>query len=294
MNTKRILVTGATGQQGGAVVRHLLKDPGFSVRALVRDPGKPAARELAKQGVELVSGDFDYPSSLERALEGTWGAFSVQNFFEAGYDGEIRQGKAFADAAKTAGVQHFIYSSVASADKNTGLPHFECKRQIEQYIPRLGFSFAILRPAFFMQNWYYFLREPILNGTIPLPCMPQTRLQQISTDDIGHCAALIFRDPNKWKGRTIELAGDELTMQRTAELFTRILGRTVKYIQVPWDQFRQQAGAEMTKMYRWFDEAGYIVDIPKLHQEFPFLATLEQVLRLQNWQSAETSARKAA
>ena len=294
MNTKTILVTGATGQQGGAVTRQLLKQPSFAVRALTRDPAKPAARALAQAGAEVIRGDLDDPASLEHALEGVYGVFSVQNFMEAGFDGEIRQGKLIADAAKAAGVQHFVYSSVVSADRHTGLPHFESKWQIEMHIGQSGLSHTILRPAFFMQNWYNYMREPILNGTLPLPLNPQTPLQQISVDDIGAFAALAFQNPSKWHGRTIELAGDELTMLRVAELLTRAAGRPVKYVQVPWEQFRQNAGEEMTKMYRWFNDMGYHVDMTGLRKEYPNLATLEKVLSEQDWTAVEARARKAA
>ena len=294
MNTKLILVTGATGQQGGAVARHLLKQPGFTVRALTRDSAKPAARELARAGAELFQGDLDDPASMDRALQGTWGVFSVQNFMETGFDGEIRQGKTLANAAKVAGVQHFVYTSVVSADKQTGLPHFESKWQIEQHIAHSGLSHTILRPAFFMQNWYNYTREPILNGTLPLPLNQQTRLQQVSVEDIGAVAALAFQNPKRWAGRAIELAGEELTMQRVVETLSLVLGHAVKYIQVPWDQFRQSAGEEMTKMYRWFQDVGYHVDIAALRKEYPNLETLEQVLRHQGWANAATAARKAA
>src|ERR1035441_10478488 len=107
MSTKTILVTGATGQQGGAVTQQLLKQPSFAVRALTRDPAKPAARALAQSGAEVIRGDLTDAASMRRALEGAYGVFSVQNFMETGFDGEIRQGKALADAAKAAGVQHF-------------------------------------------------------------------------------------------------------------------------------------------------------------------------------------------
>ena len=294
MNTKTILVTGATGQQGGAVARQLLKQPSFAVRALTRDPAKPAARVLAQAGAELIQGDLDDPASVKRAVEGAYGVFSVQNFMETGFDGEVRQGKALADAAKAAGVQHFVYSSVVSADRHTGLPHFESKWQIEQHIVESGFSHTILRPAFFMQNWFSYTREPILNGTLPLPLNPQTPLQQISVQDIGAFAVLAFQNPPSWQGRTVELAGEELTMLRVAELLTRAVGRPVRYIQVPWDQFRQNAGEEMTKMYRWFNDIGYHVDIAALRKEHPNLATLEKVLSQQDWAHAETAARKAA
>jgi len=294
MNTKTILVTGATGQQGGAVARQLLKQPGFAVRALTRDSAKPAARSLEQSGAEVVRGSLDDPASLRRALEGAYGVFSVQNFMEAGYEGEIRQGKQLADAAKAAGVQHFVYTSVVSADRQTGLPHFESKWQIEQHIGHSGLSHTILRPAFFMENWYSYSREPILNGTVPLPLNPQTPLQQVAVDDIGAFAMMAFQNPSRWQRRTIELAGEELTMLRVAELLTRAVGRPVKYIQVPWEQFRQSAGEEMTKMYRWFNDVGYHVDIAALRKEYPNLTKLEKVLSQQDWSAGEAGARKAA
>jgi uncharacterized protein YbjT (DUF2867 family) len=261
---------------------------------LTRDPVKSAARALAQLGAEVIRGDLDDPASVRRAVEDAYGVFSVQNFMEAGFEGEIRQGKLIADAAKAAGVQHFVYTSVVSADHHTGLPHFESKWQIEQHIGQGGLSHTILRPAFFMQNWYSYMREPILHGTLPLPLNPQTSLQQISVEDIGVFAAKAFQNPSKWQGRTVELAGEELTMLRVVELLTRTLGRPVKYIQVPWEQFRKSAGEEMTKMYRWFNDVGYHVDILALRKEYPNLSTLEKVLSQQDWASAEILARKAA
>jgi uncharacterized protein YbjT (DUF2867 family) len=145
-----------------------------------------------------------------------------------------------------------------------------------------------------MQNWFSYTREPILNGTLPLPLNPQTPLQQVSVQDIGAFAVLAFQNPSRWHGRTVELAGEELTMLRVAELLTRAVGRPVRYVQVPWDQFRQNAGEEMTKMYRWFNDIGYHVDIPALRKEHPNLATLEKVLSQQDWAHAEIAARKAA
>ncbi len=294
MSAKIILVTGATGQQGGAVARQLFKQPSFKVRAMTRDLSKPAARALAQAGAEMFQGNLDDPASVRRAMEGAWGVFSVQNFMESGYDREIRQGKLLVDAAKSAGVQHFVYTSVVSADKRTGLPHFESKWQIEQHLCQSSLSHTILRPAFFMQNWYNYMREPILHGTLPLPLTPQTTLQQISVEDIGAFAVTAFQNPSKWHNRAIELAAEELTMLRVAELLTRAVGRPVKYVQVPWDQFRQNAGEEMTRMYRWFNDVGYHVDITALRREHPNLATLEKVLSQQDWKAAEAATRKAA
>jgi uncharacterized protein YbjT (DUF2867 family) len=294
MSIKKIFVTGATGQQGGAVARHLLKQPGFTVRAFTRDTTKGPAQALAHAGAELIQGDLDHASSYERALAGAYGVFSVQNALEAGYDREVRQGKALADAAKAAGVQHFVYSSVVSADRNTGISHFESKWQIEQHIHHSELPFTILRPAFFMQNWHNYMREPILHGTLPLPLSPQTPLQQISIEDIGAFATMAFQSPSKWLGKTMELAGDEVTLMRVADLLTRAVGRPVSYVQVPWEQFRQNAGEEMTRMYRWFEDVGYHVDISAVRRELPSAATLEQVLRRQDWSAGESRARQAA
>jgi len=294
MSTKKIFVTGATGQQGGAVARHLLKQPGFAVRALTRDAEKTAARALAQAGAELVQGDLDDPSSYRKALEGAYGVFSVQSAMEAGYDAEVRQGKALAEAAKAAGVQHFVYSSVVSASEHTGIPHFESKWEIEQHLHGLEIPFTILRPVFFMQNWHNYLREPILHGALPLPLSPQTPLQQVSIEDIGGFARLVLQTPAKWLGKTVELAGDEVTMVQMASLLSRTVGQRVSYVQVPWEQFRQNAGEEMTRMYRWFEDVGYHVDIAALRRDYPSFATVEQVLRRQDWRGTEASAREAA
>ncbi|HEY8468297.1 MAG TPA: NmrA/HSCARG family protein [Longimicrobiales bacterium] len=273
-----VLVIGATGRQGGAVARHLLRRGGFHVRALTRDPGKPAARELADAGAEIVRGDLDQPETLLLALEGVSGVFSVQNFWEAGYDREIRQGVAIAEAARDAGVEHFVYSSVGSAHRGTGLPHFESKWRIEQRIRELGLPYTILRPVFFMENWAR-MRDGIRGGTLSTPLSPGRRLQQIAVDDIGAFAALAFADPDRWLGRELDIAGDEPTMEQTAEAFSRVLGREVRYVQVPWDEFARRAGEEAAKMWRWFEDSGYEADIAALRELHPGLRTLEQHLR---------------
>jgi uncharacterized protein YbjT (DUF2867 family) len=294
MDTKLILVTGATGQQGGAVARHLLKRPGFTVRALTRDAFKPSSQKLAQAGAKVVRGNLDDAASVRSAVDGVYGVFSVQNFMETGFEGEIRQGKTLAEVAKSAGVKHFVYSSVVSADRQTGLPHFESKWAIERHIRQIGLPYTILRPAFFMQNWHNYMRDQIQQGTLPLPLNPQTPLQQISIEDIGEFAAMAFENPGPWIGRTLEIAGEELTMSRVADVLTRCLGWHVNYVQVPWDHFRQAAGDEMTRMYEWFNDFGYRVNIPELRTQFPTLATLEQVLHQQNWKPSATEIRKAA
>src|SRR5258706_16436954 len=165
MDNRIIAVTGATGQQGGAVARRLLTE-GWKVRALTRDANKPAATELAAAGAEIVAGDMDNRAELDAAFKGVYGVFSVQNYWlpNVGFDGEIKQGKNVADAAKAAGVQHLVYSSVGSAHRGMGQKHFDSKWIIEQYIQSLDVPYTILRPVFFMEN-YNWSRAQILNGT---------------------------------------------------------------------------------------------------------------------------------
>lgn len=270
---KTILVGGATGQQGSAAARHLLQS-GFAVRALTRDASQPAAKALAERGAELFEGNYLDRESLDRALDGAWGAFSVQNTWTDGVEGELAQGKSFADAAKAAGVGQFVYSSVGSADQETGIPHFDSKWEIEQHIRDIGLPATVLRPVYFMENWAQYAGEPISQGQLPQPLSPDTRLQQVAVDDIGAFAALAFSAPDQWIGQAIELAGDEPTMEQSAKILGRAHGHEVQYVQVPWEAFEEQAGPEMTTMYRWFEEQGYRADIPKLKQLRPGLLDL--------------------
>lgn len=279
-----ILVTGATGQQGGAVARKLL-ERGFAVRVLTRDTQKPAAKELAGLGAEVVEGDLDDRASIERALEGVRGVFSVQQFAETGVEGEVRQGKALADAAKETGVEHFVYSSVGSVHKETGIPHFDSKWEVEEHARGIGLPCTVLRPVFFMQNWEW-MREPILGGALPQPLDPEKPLQNVAVEDIGAFAALAFENPDQWIGREVDLAGDEMTMTDIAGAFSRVTGREVSYVQTPWDQFEEQMGEEFAVMYRWFDDVGYEADIGALRSEHPGLTSLEDYLRGHGWEGA--------
>ena len=282
-----ILVTGATGHQGGASLRHL-RERGFSTRALTRNPDDPKARAAGGHGVELARGDMEDPASLTRALEGAYGVHSVQNSHSAGVEGEIRQGVNLVDAAKRSRISHFVYSSVASADRNTGIPHFDSKARIEDHIRSAGMRYTIVRPVFFMENWLA-MRQAIENGTLALPMNPDTRLQMIALDDIGGVVAMVFEHPGKWQDRIVELAGDELSMSDLAQVFNRITGREVRYVQVPWNEFEAKAGHEMTLMYRWFQDVGYSVDIPALRLDYPKLTTFDRWIN-SNWHTAVRTA----
>jgi uncharacterized protein YbjT (DUF2867 family) len=278
---KWILVTGATGRQGGAALRHI-RAKGFSVRAITRDPSTPKARALAAPGVEIVRGDLHNETSILPALERVYGVYSVQNWQE-GPQSEIEQGINLVDAAKRAAVRHLVYSSVGSADKNTGIPHFDSKFQIEQHIRAAGVPYTILRPVFFMENWLG-MKSNIEQGTLALPLTPETRFQMIAVDDIGAFVAEAFDNPSKYQGRAIDIAGDDLSLAEIAGAFSRASGRAVKYQQVPWDQFEQHAGHELTVMWKWFQEAGYHIDISALRREHPQMINFERWLE-SNWRA---------
>ena len=283
-----IVVTGATGKQGGAVARSLL-NRGFRIRALTRNPQKPEAQALADRGAEVVQGDMEDRSAMERALEGAYGVFSVQNYWETGYDGEVQQGKTVADAAKAAGVEHFVYSSVGSAHRQTGLSHFESKWEVENHVRELDLRYTILRPVFFMQNWER-MRGMVLGGTLAQPLDPDKPFQQVAVEDIGAFTAIAFENPERWIGREVDLAGDESTMPEIAETFGRVIGREVSYYQVPWDQFEEQMGTEATVNMRWINDVGYEADIAALRQEYPELTSFERYLRSHGWEGAEVPA----
>jgi uncharacterized protein YbjT (DUF2867 family) len=275
-SNRLILVTGATGQQGGAVLRKL-RERGFSVRALTRDPSHEKARSLVGQGTEVVRGDLNDPTSLTRALDGVDGVFSVQNWQE-GTETEIRQGKNLTDAARRSRVSHLVYSSVGGADQNTGIPHFDSKWQIEQHLRNSGVRFTVLRPVFFMENWLG-MREATERGTLELPLRPETTLQMIAVDDIGAFAAMAFEKPGRWHGETREIAGDDLSMTGIAERLSRA-GNEVRYHQVPWDQWEQRTGRELTTMWRWFEEHGYHVDTAVVRQDYQQLTGFDRWLSL--------------
>jgi uncharacterized protein YbjT (DUF2867 family) len=214
------------------------------------------------------------------------GVFSVQPYTA----NEIQQGVAVIEAAKRQGVSHFVYSSVGSADEETGIPHFENKVKVEEHLRSSGLQYTILRPVFFMENWQRGFGESIRNGQLQQPLRPTTNLQMIGVDDIGAIAVLAFEDPGKWKNRTFSLAGDELSMQQIAGAFSRVTARDVKYVQVSWDQFEKNMGRELTLMYHWFEEKGFHFNIEHVRREYPLTHTFNRWLEA-HWNTTAAAAR---
>jgi uncharacterized protein YbjT (DUF2867 family) len=264
-SNRTILITGVTGKQGGAVAR-ALDGAGLNLRGLTRKPDSEPAAALAHQGVEIIKGDLDDEESLRRALAGAWGVFGVQNAGEAGVEREEAQGKRLATLAREAGVEHYVYTSVGSAHKQTGVPHFDNKWRIEETVRSLRFpSHVILRPVFFMEN----LLAPfsLQGSTLAWALGAATKLQMIAVDDIGWFGARAFTDAAALNGREIDLAGDVRTMAESAKILTETLGRPIAFAQTPIEQVRQYS-KEMALMLEWFESVGYSADIAGLEHEF--------------------------
>ncbi len=270
-----IVVTGATGRQGGAAARALLSR-GWAVRALVRDPDKSEALALKEAGAVLVRGDLDDAASLDAALADAYGVFSVQTFTGPdGLAGEVRQGKTVAEAAARAGVAHFVYSSVGGADRAGQVEHFASKDEIERHIAALGLPATVLRPTFFITNLEHL--GPQWEGDdllFTLALLPHTRLQMITPGDIGGIAADVFDAPADYLGRTLEIAGDELTGPQMAEVFARAAGRPVRFVSQPIEEVRVLS-EEMAVMFDWFNTVGFRADLTGLRGRHPHLTTLE-------------------
>jgi len=257
-----ILVTGATGHQGGAVARALLAAK-HTVRAMTRTPDSDTAQALARQGAEVVKGDLNDAESLRHALQGAWGVFAVQNTWEAGVAGEEAQGKRIAELAREAGIQHYVYTSVGSAHRKTGIPHFDNKWRIEETIRGLGFpSHVILRPVFFMDNFVSpWFKAGIDQGKLMIALKPTTVLQMIAVKDIGTYGLLAFEKAEALNRKEIDLAGDAHPMPQAAQILSKAAGRPITFQPVPITEARK-AGEDYAIMLEWFDRVGYDADIP--------------------------------
>jgi uncharacterized protein YbjT (DUF2867 family) len=261
---EKILVTGATGKQGGTLAKLLLQK-NHKVYALVRNIQSPAAQELKKEGANLVKGDLNNLDSLEQAVNDVDSIFLMGTPLEDGIEGETRRGKMMADIAKEKNVKHLVYSSVVNADKNTGIPHFESKYKVEQHIQNLGIPYTIIGPTAFMEN---LLGPGLQQGQLALPLSPSRILQQIALENIAEFSALVLEHRNSFLGKRIDIASDELTGEQAAKVLSEGLGRKIRYVHVPLEQIRQ-ASEDLAHMFDWFERVGTGIDIPSLHQQYP-------------------------
>ena len=276
-----VVVTGSTGKQGGAVARGLLEQ-GHKVRAITRDPNSSQARLLANAGVSLVTASLEDTAAIIKALEGATSLFAMTTPF-GGTEAEIRQGVATADAAKAAGV-HLVFTSVGSANRQTGVPHFDSKYEVEKHIAKVSVRATILAPVAFMEN-LYFIKDQLAKGIYASALSPTRALAQVAVPDIGAVAVRVLEEPARFIGKRFDLAGDELTGNDAMVILSRVTGRPFSYYQVPLDVVRQRMGEDAVKMYEWFDRVGFAVDRAALRREFPDVAfhDFESWAKKQDW-----------
>lgn len=239
---RTILVTGATGAQGGGVARHLLKGRKFQVRCLTRNPDSEKAQALKTAGADVRKGELDDPESLKAAMEGCWGVFGVTNYWEH-FAKELQQGKNLVDAVKAASVQRFIYSSLPYVKKLTNgaieVPHFDLKGQIEEYARELKLGAMFIHVAFYYENFINFFplqKQP--DGTFAFG-FPQgdTPFAAVGVEDVGGVVAAIFANPVQFKDKKVGIVGEDVPCKLYAEMMTRVFGKKVAYNYVPRETF---------------------------------------------------------
>ena len=288
VNPLFVLVTGVTGQQGGSVARALI-ERGHRVRGFTRNIESKRARYLRKRGVELITGNFNDSFSLGLAMEDVDAVFAMGTPFEKGMDIETKQGIAIADAARTAGIRHFVYSSVGSAHLKTGIPHFESKFKVEEHIRELGIPHTIIRPVYFMENLYAPWTLPGLKeGRIATAMPPDRKLAMISVRDIGRFAVHVFENRDEFLGRGINIAGDDISGEESVEILSRITGHKIKYVELTYEEI-EAFGKDMITMYKWFNDVGYQINIGELWVKYPHVGwtTFEEWVKKQDWSVLE-------
>ncbi|HYT01053.1 MAG TPA: NmrA/HSCARG family protein [Thermoplasmata archaeon] len=285
--TKTILVAGVTGQQGGSVAKSLLKR-GHRVVGLTRNPSN--FPDLEAKGIRAVQGDLTDAASLAAALRGVDGFFLMTTpfgpYFSVDTEMEIRQGTTGIDAARAARTPHLILASVGSADEGTGIPHFESKAKVEQYLKGTDLRYTITRPVAFMDSLMSpWMADAIRSGILARPMPPTTRQQLVAVKDIGEIVARAFDRPDKASGKTVDLAGDEVTVEEQARKLGERLGHPIRYVEIPDGQAMQQMGEDPIRMFRWFRTVGYHVDIPALETEWGYRMTrFDEYLSAATWE----------
>jgi len=254
MSTPTVLVIGGTGQQGGATIRALLQQGGFTIRTLSRNPDSPSAKKLSEQGVQVLKGDITDKSSLVAAFQGVDTVyFMTDNKGPQGAAGEVLQGRTVLEAVQQVGVKRVVFSSVQSADRTAsvgGVPHFESKAEIEKLIKESGLQWTILRPSAFMD--FIPLSGAGRYMTLGLigAILGQKKLQFIAAEDIGIVAAKAIAAPERFSGKTIDLAGDELSAEELQDVFKKVTGQNAGKAPLPGFLARMMLNYDLKQMFK--------------------------------------------
>ena len=272
-----VAVTGATGRQGGAVVRHL-RAGGWTVRALPRTPGARAARALGALGAEVVAADMTDPDSLVRAFRGAQGVYSVQNPWGIGREAEERQGRNVADAARAVGVRHLVYGSAGPGVAGTGVDSWESKATVATYIREQGIPLTVLRPTAFMELMTDRSFYPQLSTWRIMPRLmgEHRKVPGLCVDDLGAIAARAFADPGTFVGADLPLAADLRSLAECREIMRGVTGRAPRGLPMPVWMFERFVGKDLTTMWRWLRTSDVPVDPADTRRLLPHARTVEE------------------
>jgi uncharacterized protein YbjT (DUF2867 family) len=278
-------VTGATGRQGGAAARALLKKK-YRVRAFTRDVDAPNALTIKNAGAEVIRGNYFEPDTIIKALKNVDGIFAMTTSFEGGVEAEVQQGLNLIEAAKQADIKHFVMTSVASANQQTGIPHFDSKYTVEQSLEESGVPHTIIAPVSFVENMLGPMGISALRlGQIAMFQDPDVPQQLISVADIGEMAAAVIARGEEMLGKRFDIASDDPTGKRMTEVLMKSTGRNFEYIQRDPNDINAMP-PDFAKMIDWILRVGYSVDIPSLHSQFPEVPwhTFESWVNEQDWE----------
>jgi uncharacterized protein YbjT (DUF2867 family) len=256
-----IVVCGATGRQGGAVSRNLLRS-GWKVRALTRHPGRRRARAVAEIGAEVVRADMNDPASLRRVFEGAYGVYSVQNGIASGFEREVAQGRNVADAARATGVHHFVYGSAGTGKTGSGVPSWESKPPVEEHLRRSGLPFTILRPTAFMELMTDRSFYPSVGtwGIWPKLTGDDRPIPWLSVQDLGAITAKAFADPDRFVGRELNLASDIQSLAQCRSIYREVMGRDPRSFPMPLWLFNRFTRSDPAALWRWLRTGQVDVD----------------------------------
>ena len=273
--SRLLVVFGVTGQQGGSVANYVVSDPElskrFKVRGVTRDPSKAAAQTLQQKGIEVVKGDLEDEESIKQALEGahTVFAMSVAIYDDQAKSREVRQSKAMADTAVTAGAQYFIYSSEPHAGNISGGKYavdlFDAKADAEQYIRGLPIKSAFFAPGSFMQNFGGTMApRPAGDGTYAIANIhtPETKFPWIDVvGDTGKFIGAILAEPEKYEGKVLYASSSIHSLDEAAQIISKVTGKTVKYSQIPQNKYRgflpPAVADSLLNMFLYIQDCGY-------------------------------------
>ncbi len=284
MKDQLVLVTGATGHQGGAVARHLLalgKEQGVKVRALTRNASSPVAQKLLLAGAELAEGDLNDLASLDRALEGVSAVFAVQDFWAkgVGYSGEVRQGMNLANAALKAKVTHFVQSGMARGTRIEGIEHFQSKQAICDHIQQIGLPYTVVGTVYFMDN----LLDPKRGGGMSFPTLSgtlknTTKMHMLAVDDLGVIVTHIITHRERFLGQCIDVASDCMTVSNMKQIYERVSGKKPKTWSLPAWVLRI-FNKDFARQLAWQNEPGWSFPVEPSRRMHPSLTSFEQFIR---------------